>query len=299
MSIVATLNSCLTSQIGTIADVPSLCVTSSSGDYEYTNDSTDDDDAATSATDDENLNGVAQQQQQQTWYYEFQNMKRIHNKYDRSEWKIALEPMVLNRCTIDDWFHFFLSDDACHSIKDYQTKEIGDTNVNVDLWRTTVTNAKNNSNTKDNNNNELERDITFLHKISGVNSTLKMMRGPTEAETFRRQRWNRYGEHGAILKTTTKVVGKSVPMGDCFRVEDEWILEQQQQQKQNNDDEEDFCYDCDSTTLTLSVKFRIVFTKRSMFQSVITNKVVAQTKRWFDGYEKMMKTVLLSSSKRK
>merc|ERR1712130_603211 len=104
-----------------------------------------------------------------------------------------------------------------------------------------------------------------------------------EAETFRHQSWNQYGNYGGVLKTKT-TVGKGVPMGDCFRVEDEWILEQQSSVTNDN---------C-PPSLALSVKFRIVFTKSTMFQRAITKNVVSETKCWFDGYQKMMKAALLS-----
>jgi hypothetical protein len=229
------------------------------------------------------------------------------NNYD-SEWKIALEMTVLEQCTLDDWFDLFFSDDAHFSLQNYQIKDIGDKDVKYDSWTKKKKkksnedgsndhiNAEDEGNNKENINDsipELERNITFMHPISGN------LMGPSEAETFRLQTLKRYGSYGAILTNIT-TVGSSVPMGDCFRVEDQWIIESAQSKLSNstnnkNDKTNNDNYDSLSKeALTVTVKFRVVFVKRTMFKSIITKNVISETKKWFIGYEKMMKVGLKS-----
>jgi len=98
----------------------------------------------------------------QPLYYEFKNCKATHEdstSNKKKEWKPALEPTVINNCTIDDWYELFLSDDAPNSIKMYQTKIIGDTNVTVDEWRKAAPSSNVES-------ESLERDLSYLHAIS-------------------------------------------------------------------------------------------------------------------------------------
>lgn len=206
--------------------------------------------------------------------YEFKNCIKAKYEEDlrskKKEWNSVLS-MVITQLTIDDWYELFLSDDAPNSIKMYQTKFIGDTNVNVDEWR--------NADTNNVESESLERDLTYLHKILGASAKIPGM--PAAAETFQNQTWKRYGNFGAVMKTTTKV-GNSVPMGDCFHVVNEWLIEQK---IINN-----------VPCIALSVKIRLVFTKRTMFQSMITKNVLAETKRWFDGYKVMMMNEISSTN---
>lgn len=205
-------------------------------------------------------------------YYEFKCIKANHEDLgSRKKEFTSVLSVVIPQLKIDDWYELFLSDDAPNSIEMYQTKFIGDTNFNVDEWR--------NADKINVESESLQRNLTYLHKISGASTKMPGM--PTTAETFQHQTWKRYGDYGALMKTTTKV-GKSVPMGDCFHVENEWLIEQN---IINN-----------VPCITLSVKVRLVFTKRTMFQSIITKNVLAETKRWFDGYKVMMMKEIPSSA---
>ncbi|OEU17994.1 hypothetical protein FRACYDRAFT_238425 [Fragilariopsis cylindrus CCMP1102] len=244
---------------------------------------------------------------QQAW---MERKKEGKSNNDDSEWKIAVGMTVLEQCTLDNWFDLFFSDDAHFSLQNYQIKDIGDKNVKYDSWTRKKkmkssedggndhVNAEDEESNKENINDsipELERNITFMHPISGN------LMGPSEAETFRLQTLKRYGSYGAILTNTT-TVGKSVPMGDCFRVEDRWIIESTQSKLSNstnnkNDKTTNDKYDSalvPQEALTLTVKFRVVFVKRTMFKSIITKNVISETKKWFIGYEKMMKVGLKS-----
>mmetsp|Transcript_4987 Transcript_4987/g.14445 ORF Transcript_4987/g.14445 Transcript_4987/m.14445 type:complete len:502 (-) Transcript_4987:417-1922(-) len=220
------------------------------------------------------------------------------------DWKVALEATKLTDCTLDDWFDLFFSDDAAFSLARYQLEEIGDREVQFGSWRRKPvaedagsSSSKNSSynNTNNNKNNddadakddgipELERESRYIHPINGAGS----MVGLTEAETFRRQSLKRYRKWGAVLKNVS-TVGKGVPMSDCFRVEDKWIIEQH-----DNIDKDGSSGNTTTVSLTLSVSFRIVFVKRTMFRGLIQKNVASETKKWFVGYLSMMKRALSS-----
>ena len=230
---------------------------------------------------------------QQLYHHTFRNHKVNHYGKKKNGWKVALETMVIvdESCmTIDDWFHLFLSDDAPYSFKKYQTDVIGDTDIVVQNWEEKK--RQNNKTTATTNNvfddDELERSTTYLHPIIPGGVATKMLGSSTmTVETFQHQVWSRFGHYGAILRTTTNVVGGTgVPMiGDCFHVETEWLMEQQVKGNHTNNNNTD---SSKLTTIKVSVRFRIVFTKRTMFQGVVTKSVTAETQRWFDGYKKMI-----------
>ena len=197
------------------------------------------------------------------------------------DWTVALEPTKLPNCNLDEWFDLFFSDDAFFSLARYQLEHVGDRDVSFHPWRRK---QKNNCDEKKtdsvnhnlNNNNEteipeLEREIRYIHPIGGS------MIGPSEAETFRVQSLKRYRNHGAILKNTT-TVGKGIPMGDCFRVEDMWVIEK----------------DPSESLLTISVSFNVVFVKRTMFKGMIQKNTLSETRDWFKGYSTMLQTALES-----
>ena len=226
--------------------------------------------------------GVEQQQQEQDLNAKRSWLASIKKKNE--EWKVALEPTKLPHCTLNEWFDLFFSDDATFSLANYQIEEVGDRDVQFDPWRRKTKKKTNEGYNDDDADDdgipELEREIRYIHPInSGI--------GPSEAETFRHQSLKRYGRYGAILQNVT-TVGKAVPMGDCFRVEDKWIIEQkqEQQQHQGSHQQENF--------LTLSVFFRTVFVKRTMFKSIIQKNAISETKKWFQGYSAMIQKALSS-----
>jgi len=209
---------------------------------------------------------------------------------ENEEWKVAMETTKLVDCTLNDWFDLFFSDDAAFSLARYQLEEIGDRDVQFDSWRRKPMQEMDDED--DDGIPELEREIKYIHPINGLGSMI----GPSEAETFRRQSLKRYSRCGAVLKNVT-TVGKSVPMGDCFRVEDKWIIERHDH-KHNNDSDHEHQQDQCTCTLTLSVSFRIVFVKRTMFKSLIQKNTNSETKRWFAGYQAMIQRALSSEEHR-
>ena len=258
------------------------------GEYKYSNGIVQNNRGNNDNNDDAN-----EEIKQQLYHHTFRNHKVNHYGKKKNGWKVALETMVIvdeSGTTIDDWFHLFLSDDASHSFKKYQTDVIGDTDIVVQNWEekkrqnnktTTATNSTNVF-----GDDTLERSTTYLHPIIPGGVATKMLGSSAmTVETFQHQAWSRFGHYGAILTTTTKVVGgKGVPMmGDCFYVKTEWLMEQQVGENHKNNKNSS-----NPTTIKVSVRFRIVFTKRTMFQGVITKSVAAETQRWFDGYKKMI-----------
>jgi hypothetical protein len=84
---------------------------------------------------------------------------------------------------------------------------------------------------------------------------------------------------GATLQNVTNVQG--VPGADCFRVEDLWIVES-----------------VGDNSVQLSVYFQIVFSKRTMFKPIIQKNAKAETKKWFQGYTKFLKSALQEDDKK-
>jgi hypothetical protein len=186
---------------------------------------------------------------------------------------VALEATVLQSCTLDAFVELFFADDAPYSLAKYQTEHIGDKEVEFGPWRETgppgpASAAPTVS---------WERSINYLHPLN--NSV-----GPSQAKTTRQQRLARFGECGIILDNTTLVEG--IPMADCFKVIDHWIVESDVDRDGGNEAAES----CSS--LTITVTFQIVFTKRTMFKSLIQKNIKSETKKWFRGYVEMLQRTL-------
>lgn len=113
------------------------------------------------------------------------------------------------------------------------------------------------------------RSVDFWHP-------LKNALGPSKAKTLRQQTIRRFGNYGIILENTTMV--KGVPAADCFRVHDRWVVEAAR--------------DATAGELTMTVTFRIEFTKTTMLKPIIQKNIRQQTKNWFQGYVKMLHQVL-------
>merc|ERR1712238_206180 len=100
---------------------------------------------------------------QKAWH-EFK--KKNDDSSNSSEWKVALESIMLPQITLDDWFDLFFSDNACYSLQKYQTKEIGDTNVQFNLWK-----QKKNTHTSSSGSNGNNDDANDENKENNNSTT--------------------------------------------------------------------------------------------------------------------------------
>lgn len=160
----------------------------------------------------------------------------------------------------------FLSNEASFPISRYQTERIMDKNVSYSKW--------NRREAADIYPPIFDRSISFIHPLN--NSV-----GPSQAKTNRQQSFQRFGTLGATLQNATFIQG--VPGAECFRVEDRWVIE-------SIDDNEG--------SVRISVYFQIVFSKRTIFKSIIQKNVKAETKKWFVGYAKFLRRALHEDDKK-
>ena len=104
--------------------------------------------------------------------------------------------------------------------------------------------------------------------------------GPTEAKTNRQQRLQRFSGKGMLLGNETTVDG--VPGADAFKVMDRWLIETVN----------------DGQSVQLSASFEIVFTKRSLFRSIIEKSIKKETREWWNGYHEMLTNALTTNQPR-
>jgi hypothetical protein len=172
--------------------------------------------------------------------------------------------------SLDKFCNFFFADEASHPIEKYQREAIGDEQIHVSQWSPTISTTTTTTTAKS------ARNIDFWHP-------LKNALGPSKAKTLRQQTIRRFGNYGIILENTTMV--KGVPAADCFRVHDRWVVEAARDATATA---------TDTGGLTMTVTFRIEFTKMTMFKPVIQKNIRHETKKWFQGYVKMLNQVLLA-----
>jgi hypothetical protein len=161
--------------------------------------------------------------------------------------------------SLDKFCDLFFADQAPHPIEKYQREAIGDEQIHVSQWSPTISTTI----------TKHARTIDFWHPL---NNSL----GPSKAKTLRQQTIRRFGNYGIILENTTVVQG--VPAADCFRVHDRWVVEAAE--------------GATAGGLTMTVTFRIEFTKTTMFKPIIKKNIRQETKNWFQGYVKMLHQVL-------
>ena len=106
------------------------------------------------------------------------------------------------------------------------------------------------------------RTISYTHPVSNPLA-------PPKAQAVKRQRLKRYGSHGMLLESETQVMG--VPKTDCFVTREVIIV---QPKKEGG--------------VSVSSRFQIVFTKSTMFKSIISSQTTSELKDWHKGYGEMI-----------
>jgi hypothetical protein len=157
-------------------------------------------------------------------------------------------------CSLEQFYEFFLADNAEHSLDRYQRDHVKDKDVQCAGWDADCDGA-------------WSRTITFSHPVK---TTLGV--GPSAAKTSRKQRIRRFPKLGIVLENWTNVGG--VPAADSFFVQDRWIIES-----------------LDSERVRLSTWYKIQFTKRTVLKTFIQKSIHKETKQWLSGYVKMLKNV--------
>ena len=97
------------------------------------------------------------------------------------------------QCSLDDFMNKFLSDDAPFPISKYQREHIKDREVSYSPWQELRLDADQPTHPP-----TFRRDIAFVHPLNNAV-------GPSEAKTFRQQKYQRFGAHGICVQNTTKI----------------------------------------------------------------------------------------------
>ena len=95
--------------------------------------------------------------------------------------------------------------------------------------------------------------------------------GPDSALAERQQCFRRFGDFGFCLEALTSV--KGVIASDCFHVLDKWLVEP-----------------TGETSVALTVKHQVQFTKRTLLKRVIQNTSNTEAHKWYKGYANMLES---------
>ena len=83
-----------------------------------------------------------------------------------------------------------------------------------------------------------------------------------------------FGDHGLIIETVTHL--EDIPNGDCFNVEDRWVVRPTTVGGAGGDDGGDA-----GQSLTIAITFEVVWTKGTMWKKIIETKTRADTCDFF------------------
>ncbi len=116
---------------------------------------------------------------------------------------------------------------------------------------------------------------TFFHTSFTSNQGLPV--GPPTALVMQMQRVRVFGQHGMILETSSAM--ENVPAGDCFVVEDRWVVRPLRVGEGG-----------DQGGLSIETSFEVKFVKSTFFRKIIESRSRADTlqyhRRWFEMIEK-------------
>jgi hypothetical protein len=162
----------------------------------------------------------------------------------------GMNSIPLSSCKdVPTFFLKFMADGAQDSIQSY-LESIGDSAIITSPWNTKGVVST--------------RTISYTHPVSNPLA-------PPRAQALKRQRLKRYGSHGMLLESETQVMG--VPKTDCF-VTREVILVQPAASNKGG--------------VLVSSRIQIVFTKSTIFKSIINSQTTSELKAWHKGYGEMI-----------
>jgi len=152
-------------------------------------------------------------------------------------------------CSINDFFDYFLKDDAKYSVPFYQQDVIKDTDVQTSEWE------------KSEDPFTQTRTISYTHPINTPMA-------PPSAQAKKTQTLRRYGEHGLCLNTRTDVTG--VMYSDCFFVEDRFMVEPSPE-----------------GGVILTAKFEMRFVKKTMLKGIMETTSRGEYTDFYKGFANM------------
>mmetsp|Transcript_23765 Transcript_23765/g.34658 ORF Transcript_23765/g.34658 Transcript_23765/m.34658 type:complete len:186 (-) Transcript_23765:315-872(-) len=140
-------------------------------------------------------------------------------------------------------------------MENYQRNN-GDTDLDVSFWQLS-----------EDDGFSLVRSIKYIHPI---NAPL----APSKADALKKQRFQRYGNHGMLLRTQTIV--KDVPLTDCFYMDEQILLEPQ----------------LDGSGILFTMMFDVRFIKKTLFRLLITRTTTVECDKGSYHYCSMVKNTL-------
>mmetsp|Transcript_21065 Transcript_21065/g.26793 ORF Transcript_21065/g.26793 Transcript_21065/m.26793 type:complete len:400 (-) Transcript_21065:110-1309(-) len=186
--------------------------------------------------------------------------RKFRNSSEPSFKETSLEGAPLS-CSIDEFYNYFLKDNAEYSMEFYQREACGDTDIETSEWE----------------NSEdpfmQTRTMKYLHPVNAPMA-------PPLAPSSKRQELRRFGDHGIYLDTKTRVNG--VPMADYFFVEDRLIVEPNPE-----------------GGVILKSKFEMRFVKKTMLKQLIENITKGESIEWCKKYAEMARKAVGEMSAKK
>ncbi|EWM25093.1 hypothetical protein Naga_100016g6 [Nannochloropsis gaditana] len=168
---------------------------------------------------------------------------------------------ALRKTTVQEFFRDFISDKAVLGIDKYHEWQ-GDKDVEVSPWQ------------------EVNQGVGATRVVRFVSSLEGLPVGPPTALVMQLQRVRVFGQHGMVLETSSSM--ENVPAGDCFTLEDRWVVRPLPASEAPTRTE--------AGALSIETSFEVRFVKSTLFKKIIESRSRADTleyhRRWFEMIEK-------------
>lgn len=147
--------------------------------------------------------------------------------------------------SVNTFFSLFVDDNAPFPFDKYHTDN-GDKDANMSEWKAASEGIG------------YTRELRFIKPLS-------FSMGPSKTRAIKAQLLKRFGDHGLLLTTSTRL--EDIPNGDCFCVDDVFIV------RAKGDNE-----------CTLEIRMELNFFKSTMWKKIIESTTISETSKWLKDY---------------
>lgn len=147
--------------------------------------------------------------------------------------------------SVGTFFSLFLDDKAPFSFDKYHTDN-GDKDASITEWKAAAEGIGQ------------TRELRFIKPLS-------FSMGPSKTRAIKAQLLKRFGEHGLVLSTSTRL--EDIPNGDCFCVDDVFIVRA-----------------TDAKQCTVEIRLELNFFKSTMWRKIIESTTITETSKWLKDY---------------
>lgn len=147
--------------------------------------------------------------------------------------------------SVGTFFSLLIDDNAPFPFDKYHTDN-GDRETSITEWKAAAEGIGQ------------TRELRFIKPLS-------FSMGPSKTRAIKAQLLKRFGEHGLVLSTSTRL--EDIPNGDCFCVDDVFIVRA-----------------TGAKQCTVEIRLELNFFKSTMWRKIIESTTITETSKWLKDY---------------